>query len=253
METNASQPHQLKSILLIFAIIFAVYTGARVTEVYNVISGNYPREISVTGEAIAYVVPDTALIRLGITAEGKTAKDVMEKNTSKMKSIVDDLKSLTIEADKIQTTQFSLNPRYTYPENQSPRIDGYELRQEIQIRLNNFDLIGKTIESATANGANTVGDLQFVVDNKDEALKTARAEAIQKAKAKAELLEEQTGLNFKQILSYWEDIPSEPQPYADGRGGMGGGGIMMEKSMAPSIEPGSEQVQVRVTLSYRVR
>ena len=126
---------------------------------------------------------------------------------------------------------------------------GYEVTQSLEVKIRDMEKIGNIIEGATAAGANEVGSLQFTVDKEEEFKKQARKEAIEKAKAKAEELASQLGVNLVKITNFSE---SSVIPYfyglekAAAPAGMGAG-------ETPQIETGENKIEVTVTITYEIR
>ena len=79
-----------------------------------------------------------------------------------------------------------------------------------------------------------------------------KAQAIARAKAKAKELSKQAGLRLGKVINVMESQTSFPPPiFARAEalvGDFGGAGVL-----APSIEPGENEVVVSVTLVYEVK
>ncbi len=215
-------------------------------------NGGYPRSISVEGIGKAYVKPDVAAIMVGVNSDGATATKVVEDNNVKINAIIDAVKGAGVPAEDIQTISYDLYPKYDYTDVKGSFVNGYTLNQQLKIKIRDFDKISSVIKVSTEKGSNLIGSLSFEVDDPDTALAAARTDAIKKAKEKAKLMQEQTGLRFSKVLGYYEysDNPY-PQPYyADGKGG---GGMATAEVTAPSIQPGQQEITLRVNLEYQVR
>lgn len=221
----------------------------RMVQIWRDVSGQYAREITVEGEGSAYVVPDTATINLGVTTDAETSEAAVEENTTKMNAVIEAIKALGVPEEKIQTTGYYLNPQYDWTSGSQETV-GYTLTQNVEVRLTDFDLIGKVLADTSAAGANTVGGVEFVVDDPEAAKAEAREEAVANAKEKAEDIAEASGLDLGKVVNYYE--------YSDG--GKGYYPLYAEDSvksgddyMDISIEPGEEEVTLTVSLTYRLR
>lgn len=210
--------------------------------------------ISVSDQAEVYAKPDLALAVFSVKTEKKTVGQAMNENTKKMNEIIDFMKKTGIEEKDLKTTSFNIYPRYDYirdstlyPSGQRILV-GYEITQSLQVKVRNLEKIGQIIQGATEAGANQVGDLQFTVDQIDDFKKQARQEAIKKAKAKAEELADQLGVNLVRITNFTESGPA-PRYYDYGLAesvGIGGGGE------APQIETGENKIEVVVSITYEI-
>ncbi len=213
------------------------------------------RVFSVSASGKTLVKPDKAQLRIGlVTQPQKTAAEAVKQGNEQMTKVVEALKAAGVKSEEMQTSGYNLNPRYTYSNDRGQQLEGYELYQELRVKLGiaESNKISEVLAAATGAGANQVGDVQFVVDNPDEALLAARKEAIAKAKVKARQLSQSTGMRLGKIVDILEDGTGVQPPimYArDAAMGMGGGSAVP----APSVEVGQNEVSVTVTLVYRVR
>ena len=68
--------------------------------------------VTVTGEATVAVAPDTAMIRVGVTSQGKTAREASDANAKEMTAVLAAIKSSGVADKDIQTSRLSLQPQY---------------------------------------------------------------------------------------------------------------------------------------------
>jgi uncharacterized protein YggE len=108
--------------------------------------------------------------------------------------------------------------------------------------------VGGILAGALERGANQIGQLNFTIDDPEKFQQEARLQAIQKARAKAEVLAKAAGVTLGKVRSFSENVSNPgpyPMPYAVGRD------MMAEsKSVAPQVEAGSQDVTVNVSLSF---
>lgn len=212
------------------------------------------RVFSVSASGKTLVKPDTAQLNIGVvTQPQKTAADAVRQGNEQMAKVVEALKAAGVKPEEMQTSGYNLSPRYSYTNERGQQLDGYELFQQLRVKLGIAEStkISDVLAAATNAGANQVGDVQFVVDNPDAAKLAARQEAIAKAKVKAQQLSRSTGLRLGKIVDVLEDAGGVDQPMLYSRAmGMGG---MDSAAPAPAVEVGQNEVAVTVTLVYRVR
>ena len=120
------------------------------------------------------------------------------------------------------------------------------------LKIRDFKLTSPLLTGVVENGANTVSDIQFSLDNPTEVENIARAEAIEKAKVKAQKIAEAGGFTLGRLLEISEWYISPSVSYR--------GGAMMdmavgskEAAVAPTIEAGSQEIQIQVYLKYEIR
>ena len=244
---------RLYRIVMAFIGVFAIATAGWIFYQFSALPQNYPQQVSVTGEGKAYVKPDVAMVALGMHSEALKSQDAVDKNNQIINGIIVSLKALGIEDKDIQTTSYSLNPLYDYTE-RGRIFKGYSLDQQVSVKIRNFEKISEVLDKATFGGANTVGDLQFTVDNPETARAEARAKAIEQAREKAVSLFGQSGLKMGKLITVYE---------GGGYGGCGpdcvqpaygmGGALMDKATVAPQIQSGQMEVNASVTLTYQVK
>lgn len=218
------------------------------------------RSFSVSGEGKVVAVPDVAKFTFSVLTEGgKNIAALQKENTEKINKAISFLKEQKIEAKDIKTENYSLSPRYEYstcPRDGGlcppPSIIGYSISQTISVKVRDFEKVGDILAGVINNGANSVSELNFTIDDETVLQNKAREEAISKAKDKAKAIAETGGFSLGRLLAI-EEGGYTPQPiYAYG---LGGGNDFAEKSAysAPAIEPGSQDITITVTLRYEIR
>ncbi|OIO46316.1 hypothetical protein COU05_00440 [bacterium (Candidatus Gribaldobacteria) CG10_big_fil_rev_8_21_14_0_10_37_21] len=244
-----------KRVFILTAIVvvglIGLWTVQSINSLMGWFSSHTPREISVFAEGKATIVPDVALIRAGVTTEGKDIEIIVNENNTKMNAIIEMIKSLGVEAKDIQTTNYSLTQRYDYLET-GRYFRGYTLNQEIAIKVRDFTKVGDVLEVSVSKGGNLIGSLQFTVDDMDKVKALALEDAITNAKQKAQSIAKASGLKLKKIINIYE---SGVTPYY---GYSMGGGVAMDAKMesgiaVPQIEAGEQEITVSVTLTYRIK
>lgn len=234
---------------------------------------NAPHDINVSGEGRAYAKPDVAVVSFGAHTEAPKSQDAVAQNNKIMNAVIAAVKKLGVADKDIQTTSYNLQPLYdygypepvpmnsardslsasagvAYPAPAKGRVfRGYALDQQVQVKIRNFDNINAIMDAATSNGANMVGQLYFTVDDMEKVKSEAREKAIAQAKEKAKSIFSAGGLRGAKLVNISEGHGYIPY-------GMGGA-VALEKAPdaapAPRIEPGQQEINITVTLTYRAR
>ena len=68
--------------------------------------------VTVTGEGTVTVMPDNAVIRLGVSSQAKTARAASDANAKEMTVVLAAIKESGVADRDIQTTSLSLQPQY---------------------------------------------------------------------------------------------------------------------------------------------
>lgn len=207
---------------------------------------------SVTGSGTVYAKADIANITVGLETEVKdTAAEATTENTDKMNDIISAVKELGIEEKDIKTTSYRLSPSYEWTEDRGRELIGYQVSQSVTLKVRDLEKIGDIITETTARGANQVGNINFTIDDEYELKNKARELAIEKAKEKAQMIAEQSGMKLGEIKGVNENS-YQPVPfaysnakleYAEDQAG----------SASPSIEAGQNEIRAEVTLIYEVK
>lgn len=237
--------------LLAIAALIYVFHYSRMVE------KTYPnRSFSVDGTGEIESTPNVATFSVTVMSEGgNNVAAVQKANTEKMSKINTFLKEQGIEEKDLKTTQYNLNPRYSYfpcepgtnvcPQ---PSINGYTLTQTLEVKVRDTAKVGDLLTGVVANGANSVSGVRFVVDDEDAAKNEARAEAISQARKKAEAVAKAGGFRVGELISIYEN--TGPIPY--GYGGVEASAVKSDAMQSSRIEPGTEETKVQVTLTYEI-
>jgi uncharacterized protein len=164
--------------------------------------------------------PDLAQFSAGVTSMGKNAGAALAANAADMNQVIAALKRAGIADRDIQTSNLSLNPVYQpqrqlpngMMEPQQPKIIGYQVNNQVNVRQRNLAEFGRVIDTLVAAGANQVNGPNFQMDDPDAALDEARIEAMKKARARATLFAQAAGLRVVRILTISESGGYMPQP-----------------------------------------
>jgi uncharacterized protein len=167
--------------------------------------------IVLNGKGSVDRAPDIAMITVGVSVEAETASTAMSQQTAKMNGVFNAVKAAGIADRDMQTSNLSLNPVYDYPNNQRPRLTGYNASNQITIRVRDLKNLGKTLDAVVKGGGNTINGVSFSIDKPESYQNEARVAAIKDAVAKAELYASAVGYKVKRIVTVSE-IDYMPRP-----------------------------------------
>lgn len=202
--------------------------------------------LSLTATAEVARAPDQLRMTAGVLTTAATAADAMAANSAQMNAVLAALKTAGVAGRDVQTTGLSLNAQYRYVPEQPPILTGYQARNSISLRTTRLADAGKLIDAAIKAGANEVQGPEFTLANPDAALDEARAAAVAKGRARAELYARAAGLKVKRIASISEGgAMADPGPRPLLRSAMA-------ESAAPPVQPGELALQAQVTMSFEL-
>ncbi len=213
----------------------------------------YARTVTVDGEGKISAKPDTANISFSVISRGVTVKEVTADNNQKMNTVLDAMKKLGIEDKDITTSQYSLYPQnadYVPGQTTVPKIIGYNLTQQVSVKIRKLENVDQAIDAATKSGVNGVDQLSFDIDDTGPVKKEARGIAFEKAHEKAQEMADAVGVKLGRVVTFSEGYSAGPQPYVNFAMDKSAG--MAESSVAPSIQPGSKELNVTVTVTYEL-
>ena len=204
-------------------------------------------DISATGEVTR--VPDMAIISAGVQTLRPTATAAIEQNAAQMEQVRAALKRAGIEDRDIQTSSINLNPEYQYDQNQPPRLTGYRASNTLNVKFRDLKRTGAILDALVAQGANSISGPNLTIDKPESALDEARTKAIVNGRARADLYARALGMRVVRLLSVSESggyAAPPPMPM-----------VMMaqERSAAADtkIDPGTQQLQVSVSMSFELQ
>ena len=206
------------------------------------------RTIVISGQGKVTAVPDIAMTTIGFQAEAKTVADAQMKNTEVMDSLIEKLKVLQINEKDIQTKNYNVYPMYDYLEEEGRVLRGYQVSQNVEVKIRDLTKANKVFALAGEVGANQVGGLNFTIDDRDEYIAQAREEAIENIGEKAQVLSNSLSIDFGDIVSYDEyeggGAVQQYKFYEDSAVAYGGRG--------PNIEAGSMDVELQVSIVFEI-
>jgi uncharacterized protein YggE len=138
--------------------------------------------ISVSGEGKIKVIPDEAIIALGVQNTGKDATEVKKKNDETVDAVLKVIKKHGIAKTDYQTERVSLYKNYDY----GLKKYNYQASQTISIRLKDLKKYDVLMMDLVESGINNINGVDFKSSNIKELESQARREAILDAKKKAE-------------------------------------------------------------------
>lgn len=209
--------------------------------------------ITVSGDGEVTVVPDLATISFSLVAEGYDPVKLQTDNNVKMDDVIKYVKSQGIDAKDIKTSGYNLSPKYVYnPKTGHSSIDGYILNQSADVKVRDFSKISPILATLPSKGVNNISGPNFSVDDPDKFLNEAREEAFTKAKAKAQDMARFAGARLGRVVTFSESSGYPPIIYyaRDSKAELGMGGGL--PTPAPAVEPGSQEVNVQISVTYEI-
>jgi len=207
--------------------------------------------VELTVTEVVRADPDLAQVGAGAQTRAQTASEAVRLNAQQMERLIERLRSLGIERDDIQTSNFNLNAEYDYNNRNAapPIFTGYMVTNQVTVRLKRLDRVGQVLDALVDAGANNIFGPNFMLEDDREAKAVARRNAFQRSQGQAEEFARMAGYTGARLLEVSETFQSfGPVP-------VGEGAIQVtaaSRDARTPIEPGQVGTGVTLTTKYEM-
>lgn len=206
--------------------------------------GHHPRTSTVTvaGTGTVSAAPDMAEISTGVVTQAPTAAQALAANSQAMERLLQALAALGVAGRDIQTTNISVSPlRRQGRDGQPPEITGYEVTNQVRVKVRDLSRLGRVLDQQVGHGANLVHGIQFGRQEPAPLLDEARKRAMADARRKAELYAAAAALKVGRVVAVQEAGGASPRSEMAPR---------MAMSAAVPVAPGEQEIQASVTVTF---
>lgn len=209
------------------------------------------RIISLSGHGEVRAVPDMAMVGLGVMTSAETARKALDANTAAMTELMASLKTANIESKDIATSNFSVNPRYDYGQNngQPPKLIGYDVANTVTVTVHKLESIGSILDKAVTSGSNQINGISFSISKPEAAMNEARKLAVKDARQKAELYATATSTTLGNVMAISESGPAFQPPITMN---MEAKRMSADAANVP-ISQGEQVVAIDVNVSWEIK
>ena len=137
----------LTLILLGVVVALGAYANLTFKQARGAYTGDTTISVSGSGEVLAK--PDIGQFSFAVRAEGETATEAQEKSAEAINTILGYLEDAGVAEKDIKTQYYNLNPKYRYEERicaantycppGEPIIDGYEVSQNVSVKVRDLE------------------------------------------------------------------------------------------------------------------
>ncbi len=190
--------------------------------------------VTVVGEAVRGIPPESAEFLIETTASAPTAAQSLRDNHMKATQVAQAIAVLGVQPADIQTISLNVYNLYSqgmpalpqlgpttfglYASSQSVQPDvqfgAYHARQSLRIHVRDPGRVGEILDAAVRAGANVTGTFSFKVKDEAAARRAALEAAAKDARAKAETLATAAGKQLGDPIAISEDIIASNGTYA---------------------------------------
>ncbi len=241
------------SFLIALAAFAAPMTGADAQEYLSLPLKSAVPSITTTGEAIVDVVPNIAIVSIGVETERPNAADAANANAKAAQAVVNDIKAQGIDARDVSTLGVTLGPVYDETTDPNGRVTkrtlrGYRARNDLSVKIRQIDKAGALARQWIENGANSFGGVAFDYDQKEAKYDGLRVDAVRDALRKATSYTSGLGIRLGRVI---EIAPPSPFPRPTAAAPMMARAAKSEVAAIP-IEPGVLTLRVEVAVSWEL-
>lgn len=200
-------------------------------------------QLVVSGEGKIKVIPDQAVITVGVENTGNEAVEVKKKNDDAIDAIIRYIKKAKIATSDFQTQRVSLFKSYDYQKKKNT----FTASQNIVIQLKDLTKYDELMMGLVDSGANVIQGVDFKSSKVAEYESQARIQAVQNAKHKANdyasALNQKVG---KALLVSDNSITNYPRPMFAAMKMESDAGNMSKETLAI----GEIEVTANVTINF---
>ena len=231
--------NRLGKILLVAGVLLvaAAIAGVAQPHLGRSATASNATAITVTGNGTTNATPDRASFNFGVTSQASTAGGALGRSSAQARAIVAALEKAGIDAKDILTTDVSLWPQ---TKENGREIVGYTASDSVNVTAP-LARAGAVVDAAVGAGANNVDGPNLDTSDKSSLYDDALKQALADAKGKAEAIATASGLTITGVEKVTEGGQASPLPYF---------GAAKASAAEVTIEPGTQQIQASVTVTY---
>ncbi len=208
--------------------------------------------IWVHGEGKVTVVPDIAVLTLGVEAQADTVDQAQNEASTAMNAVVSELDSRGVADKDIQTRYFRIYPvRNWVPERGEEELVGYRVTNMVTVKIRKVEDTGTIIDAVARVGGDyiRIDNISFTVDDPSPYQKEAREKALADAYEKARQIADTAGVRLGEPTYISESGSDYPIP-RQVTYGMAVPAPMPEAAV--SISPGETEITILVQVAYSI-
>ena len=134
-------------------------------------SGGSVPSVTVSGEASTSLPPDLAIVRGGVTSDGKTAREASAANAKTMSAVLAAVKAAGIAEKDLQTSSFSIQP---VRDREGQRVTGFQASNRVTVQIRDLAKVSDVLDRMTEAGANTISGIEFAIASPSKTMDEVR-------------------------------------------------------------------------------
>lgn len=216
----------------------------------NIILSQQNTGIWVSGQGEISVIPDVAVLSLGVEAQAKTVAQAREEAAEAMESVMAALEDNGVAEKDIKTQYYNIYPVRKWVDDEQVLL-GYRVSNTVTVKIRDVDTAGVVIDAVAGAGGDytRINSISFTVDEPEEYYAEVRELAMADALAKAEQLASLSGVSLGEPTYINESSvsPVYRSYYYDEAG------AAVPESVTTSISAGETEVSLTVQVVYSIK
>lgn len=211
------------------------------------------RFVRVTGTSEVMVVPDRAVIEVGVEKQDPRASVAKHAEDAAARGILAALRANGIEDKDVQTTFLSLRP--SYYTRKGVRTDFFVATQTMTVTVRDIAKLDALLEALVKAGGNRIGSIGYETSDLRKYRDQARDEAVKAAREKAGALAKALGQDIGKAQSI-EEVPDSgyqsPGQIQNALLAIRYADVTTSNASGSSIAVGQKSISASVTVSFEL-
>ncbi|WP_165763820.1 SIMPL domain-containing protein [Halalkalibacter urbisdiaboli] len=204
---------QVGTIIVVAALSLLLFSGSKEDTPTEVLAAGQDGTIIASGSGEVHAKPDVAYVHLGASALASSASEAQEEVNKNINALRKTLIEAGIDEKQIQTSRFNVYPEHQYNSDGTMSKDvRYRAEHILKVEFTDIDNLGAFIDKAASAGANRIEHVQFSLQNPETLEHEALKIAVEKAKAKADVLADSVGKKRGGVLQITDQAAQTNYP-----------------------------------------
>src|SRR5215471_6288121 len=206
-----------------------------------------PKVVRVLGTSEVKVVPDRAVIEIGVEKQNASATVAKQMADAAARRLLASLRANGVDDKDVQTTFLSLQPQFDY--RKGMRISYFVAEQTLSVTVRDLARLDSLLESVIKAGGNRIDSIEYETSDLRKYRDQARDLAVKAAREKALALAQALG----QQIGKAQSIEEVPEPTYRSAGLMSNVAYEQEarvRRAGPTTAAGQKTVSASVVVSF---
>ena len=206
------------------------------------------RTITVNGRAEIMVVPDQAVVSLGVVIFKLELDEAKAENDRIVSAVLAAAKKGGVSTEHLKTDYLHIQPRYRETSEERTFL-GYSVRQSIIVTVTEVDRVEDILSSALKVGANQVHGVEYRTSEPRKHKDEARSLALDAAKEKADAMAGRLGQKIGRPITITEERATRSNPLASNVMRISGAGV---RGVEGTMVAGRIAISAKVSVKFEL-